>query len=65
MAWRAVPALAHLTMSVNVSAVQLRHPEVVERIAAVLRRSGAPAGWMMRSAAHAASLAQQFLEAYA
>ena len=44
VAWRAVPALAHLTMSVNVSAVQLRHPEVVERIAAVLRRSGAPAG---------------------
>ncbi|RZS46872.1 putative bifunctional diguanylate cyclase/phosphodiesterase [Sphaerotilus mobilis] len=42
-AWRALPDRAHLSVSVNVSAVQLRHPEIVERIASVLRRSGAPA----------------------
>jgi diguanylate cyclase (GGDEF)-like protein/PAS domain S-box-containing protein len=43
VAWQAMPDRAHMTLAVNVSAVQLRHPEVVERIAAVLRRSGAPA----------------------
>ncbi|MDP4302269.1 putative bifunctional diguanylate cyclase/phosphodiesterase [Leptothrix discophora] len=42
-AWRDVPAFAPLSVAVNVSAAQLRHPEVVEQIAAVLRRSGAPA----------------------
>ncbi|MGY0197413.1 putative bifunctional diguanylate cyclase/phosphodiesterase [Leptothrix sp. BB-4] len=43
VAWQGMPDRAHQTLSVNVSAVQLRHPEIVERIAAVLRRSGAPA----------------------
>ncbi len=42
-AWQLMPEQAGLTLAVNVSAVQLRHPELVERIASVLRRSGAPA----------------------
>lgn len=40
-------------------------PAGPDAVILLIARSGAPAGWMMRSAAHAASLAQQFLEAYA
>ena len=36
-AWAADPVMERLTLSVNVSAVQLRHPEVVEQIAAFYR----------------------------
>ncbi len=40
-------------------------PAGPDAVILLVARSGAPAGWMMRSAAHAASLAQEFLEAYA
>ncbi|GGJ07775.1 bifunctional diguanylate cyclase/phosphodiesterase [Halopseudomonas pertucinogena] len=41
--WAEVPALAHLTLSVNVSANQLSQPDFVERVLEVLQRTGAPA----------------------
>ena len=40
-------------------------PAGPDAVILLVARSDAPAGWMMRSAAHAATLAQQFLEAYA
>ena len=40
-------------------------PAGPDAVILLVARSGAPAGWMMRSATHAASLAQEFLEAYA
>ncbi|HSV54045.1 MAG TPA: EAL domain-containing protein [Burkholderiaceae bacterium] len=39
--WAAVPHMAHLTVAVNVSARQLRHADFVERVLAVLERTGA------------------------
>ncbi|NLG61085.1 MAG: tetratricopeptide repeat protein [Candidatus Cloacimonetes bacterium] len=47
------------------SAVLHLAPAGDDAVILLVARSGAPAGWMMRSAAHAASLAQEFLEAYA
>ncbi len=41
--WSKDPALARLTLSVNVSARQLREPDFVEQVAATLRRHGAKA----------------------
>lgn len=41
--WAQVPALAHLTLSVNVSASQLSRRDFVERVLDVLRQTGAPA----------------------
>src|SRR5690606_29509469 len=40
-------------------------PAGPEAVILLVARAGAPAGWIMRSAAHAATLAQAFLEAYA
>ncbi|MBI4985704.1 MAG: EAL domain-containing protein [Rhodocyclales bacterium] len=43
VAWAAVPGMAHLTMAVNVSARQFRHPDFVEHVLAVLESTGADA----------------------
>ncbi|MDO8932683.1 MAG: EAL domain-containing protein, partial [Rhodocyclaceae bacterium] len=40
VAWTARPHLAHLTMAVNVSARQFRHPDFVEQVLGVLDRLG-------------------------
>jgi diguanylate cyclase (GGDEF)-like protein/PAS domain S-box-containing protein len=42
-AWSKIPALAHLSLAVNVSARQLGLSDIVERVLAVMRASGAPA----------------------
>ncbi|HZW21374.1 EAL domain-containing protein [Noviherbaspirillum sp.] len=39
--WQAEPQTAHMTMSVNVSARQFRHPDFVEQVFDVLDRTGA------------------------
>jgi diguanylate cyclase (GGDEF)-like protein/PAS domain S-box-containing protein len=41
VAWAADRDFAHLTVAVNVSARQFRHPDFVDRVEAVLERSGA------------------------
>lgn len=41
--WAAQPATARLTMAVNVSARQFRHPEFVEQVLEVMRATGAAA----------------------
>jgi diguanylate cyclase (GGDEF)-like protein/PAS domain S-box-containing protein len=41
--WRGRPDCQHLTMSVNVSPRQFRHPEFVQQVLQVLRDTGAPA----------------------
>jgi diguanylate cyclase (GGDEF)-like protein/PAS domain S-box-containing protein len=40
-AWRARPDTAHLTLAINVSAREFRHPEFVARVLAVVDRAGA------------------------
>jgi diguanylate cyclase (GGDEF)-like protein len=40
--WATRADTAHLTLAVNVSARQLRHPDFVEQVLEVLRRTGAP-----------------------
>ena len=40
-AWAAAPETAELSMSVNVSARQFRHPQFVEQVMGALRRTGA------------------------
>jgi diguanylate cyclase (GGDEF)-like protein len=40
--WATRPDTAHLTLAVNVSARQLRHPDFVEQVLEVLGRTGAP-----------------------
>jgi EAL domain-containing protein (putative c-di-GMP-specific phosphodiesterase class I) len=40
--WATRPDSAHLTLAVNVSARQLRHPDFVDQVLEVLRRTGAP-----------------------
>jgi diguanylate cyclase (GGDEF)-like protein/PAS domain S-box-containing protein len=42
--WQADPALAHLTMAVNVSSRQFRHADFVDDVARVLAITGAPPG---------------------
>ncbi|MGZ3241982.1 MAG: putative bifunctional diguanylate cyclase/phosphodiesterase, partial [Burkholderiaceae bacterium] len=39
--WAAQPGMSHLTIAVNVSAVQFRRPDYVEQVLAVLDRTGA------------------------
>ena len=41
VAWATRPEMAHLTLAVNVSARQFRHPDFVEQVLAVLDHSGA------------------------
>ncbi|HNL42419.1 MAG TPA: GGDEF domain-containing phosphodiesterase, partial [Ottowia sp.] len=41
--WQAQPHTAALSVSVNVSAQQFRHPDFVDQVTAVIRQSGAPA----------------------
>ena len=41
VAWSARPEMAHLTLSVNVSARQFRHADFVEQVLATIDRSGA------------------------
>jgi diguanylate cyclase (GGDEF)-like protein/PAS domain S-box-containing protein len=41
-AWRSNPAMAKLTLAVNVSAVQFRQPNFVENVLRVVRNTGAP-----------------------
>jgi EAL domain-containing protein (putative c-di-GMP-specific phosphodiesterase class I) len=41
VAWAAAPDTAHLSIAVNVSAVQFRQPDFVEQVLRVLERSGA------------------------
>lgn len=41
VAWSKTPATTHLSVAVNVSAVQFRQPDFVEQVQAVLERSGA------------------------
>jgi EAL domain-containing protein (putative c-di-GMP-specific phosphodiesterase class I) len=41
VAWSARPDTAHLTLAMNVSAREFRHPEFVARVLAVIDRSGA------------------------
>jgi len=43
VAWAAQPAMAHLSLAVNVSARQFRHPDFVQAVLAVLDATGAPA----------------------
>ncbi|MFZ2309751.1 MAG: EAL domain-containing protein [Rhodoferax sp.] len=43
VAWAAQPAMAHLSLAVNVSARQFRHPDFVQEVLAVLDATGAPA----------------------
>lgn len=40
-AWSAIPATAHLTVAVNVSASQFRQPDFVEHVRTILKLSGA------------------------
>ena len=40
MAWSTRPETAHLTLSINVSAREFRHPEFVARALAVIDRAG-------------------------
>jgi EAL domain-containing protein (putative c-di-GMP-specific phosphodiesterase class I) len=40
--WRAVPGNEDLTMAVNVSAVQITSPDLLDRVGAALRESGLP-----------------------
>jgi diguanylate cyclase (GGDEF)-like protein/PAS domain S-box-containing protein len=40
--WAKEPERAHLTLAINVSAVQYRHADFVQRILAVLQETGAP-----------------------
>ncbi|MDD5031091.1 MAG: EAL domain-containing protein, partial [Rhodoferax sp.] len=40
-AWAALPAMAHLTVAVNVSARQFRHPDFVDQVLAALDSTGA------------------------
>nr|WP_298128795.1 EAL domain-containing protein [uncultured Pseudoxanthomonas sp.] len=42
--WRADPALRHLRLSVNVSALQLRQPDFVQQVEEAVARSGVDAG---------------------
>lgn len=42
-AWAAVPAMAHLTLAINVSARQFRHPDFVTQVLDALAHSGADA----------------------
>ena len=41
VAWAALPDMSHLTLAVNVSARQFRHPDFVDQVLAVLDNSGA------------------------
>ena len=41
MRWATVPALAHLTLAVNVSSLQFHQPDFVEQVLAVLKKTGA------------------------
>ena len=41
--WQTQPHTAALSVSVNVSAQQFRHPDFVDQVTAVIRQSGAPA----------------------
>lgn len=41
VAWSTRPALSHLTVSVNISARQFRHPDFTEQVMAVLDQTGA------------------------
>jgi predicted signal transduction protein with EAL and GGDEF domain len=41
--WAAQPAMAHVSLAVNVSARQFRHPDFVQDVLAVLDATGAPA----------------------
>jgi len=41
--WSAQPAMAHISLAVNVSARQFRHPDFVQDVLAVLDATGAPA----------------------
>ena len=43
-AWQAEPALRHLRLSVNISALQLRQPEFVQQVGEAVARSGIDAG---------------------
>lgn len=42
--WSRIPSRAHLSIAVNVSVRQFRHPDFVEEVTEVIRRSGVPAG---------------------
>ena len=42
-AWQAEPALRHLRLSVNISALQLQQPDFVQQVGDALRRSGVDA----------------------
>jgi diguanylate cyclase (GGDEF)-like protein/PAS domain S-box-containing protein len=39
--WSKIPGKSHMSMAVNVSARQFRHPDFVDQVLAVLRRTGA------------------------
>jgi EAL domain-containing protein (putative c-di-GMP-specific phosphodiesterase class I) len=41
--WRSIPGLSHLTLSINVSALQVRQSNFVTQVLDTLARSGAPA----------------------
>ena len=41
MRWATVPAMAHLTLAVNVSSLQFHQPDFVEQVLAVLKKTGA------------------------
>ncbi|WP_334178522.1 EAL domain-containing protein [Pseudoxanthomonas sp.] len=43
-AWQATPALRHVRLSVNISALQLRQPDFVQQVEDVMARSGIQAG---------------------
>lgn len=43
-AWQATPALRHVRLSVNISALQLRQPDFVQQVEDVMARSGILAG---------------------
>jgi len=44
VAWATVPDMSHLTVAVNVSARQFRHPDFVDQVLAVLDSTGADPG---------------------
>jgi len=44
VAWATVPNMSHLTVAVNVSARQFRHPDFVDQVLAVLDSTGADPG---------------------
>ena len=47
MAWSARPETTHLTLSVNVSAREFRHPEFVSRVLDIINRIGVDPGKLM------------------